>query len=67
MCREDNFFVEKMLFEHNAIRELTVPEKEAYLKPFREPGVSRLPTRVWPRQNPFDGDRADTRTRQTPQ
>lgn len=63
MCLEDNFFVEKMLFEYGVIRELTSREKEVYLKPFREPGVSRLPTLVWPRQIPFDGDPPDTYAR----
>jgi haloalkane dehalogenase len=60
MCLEGNFFVEKMLFEYGVIRKLTPLEKETYLKPFREPGVSRLPTLVWPRQIPFDGDPPDT-------
>jgi haloalkane dehalogenase len=63
MCLQDNFFVEKMLFEYGVIRKLTAPEKDAYLKPFREPGVSRLPTLVWPRQIPFDGDPPDTHAR----
>jgi haloalkane dehalogenase len=63
LCLENNFFVEKMLFEYGVIRKLTSVEKEAYLKPYREPGVSRLPTLVWPRQIPFDGDPPDTYVR----
>jgi haloalkane dehalogenase len=59
MVLEENFFVEKMLFERGVIRELAPAEREAYLKPYREPGVSRLPTLVWPRQIPFDGDPPD--------
>lgn len=59
MVLEDNFFIEKMLFERGVIRELADAEKEVYRKPYREPGVSRLPTLVWPRQIPFDGDPPD--------
>jgi len=44
-------------------RTLPAQQKEVYLKPFREPGVSRLPTLVWPRQIPFDGNPPDTYAR----
>lgn len=59
MVLEQNFFVEKMLFELGVIRPLTAAEKAVYLKPYAEPGRSRLPTLVWPREIPFDGEPAD--------
>lgn len=60
MVLEENFFVDKMLFELGVKRPLSAAEKEVYAKPFKTPGVSRLPTLVWPRQIPFDGDPPDT-------
>jgi haloalkane dehalogenase len=53
---EDNFFIEKMLFEFGIIRKLTEREKAHYRAPFAEPGVSRLPTLIWPREIVFEGD-----------
>jgi haloalkane dehalogenase len=41
---QDNFFVEKMLFEFGIIRSLSEKEKACYRAPFAEPGASRLPT-----------------------
>ncbi len=56
---EDNFFVEKMLFEMGIIRELSDEEKAVYRAPYLEPGESRRPTLMWPNEIPFDGDPAD--------
>ena len=54
----DNFFVEKMLFEYGVIRKLSDEEKAVYAAPFDTP-ESRLPTLVFPRDIPFDGEPAD--------
>jgi haloalkane dehalogenase len=54
----DNFFVEKMLFEYGVIRKLSDEEKAVYAGPFETP-ESRLPTLVFPRDIPFDGEPAD--------
>lgn len=59
MVLQDNFFIEKMLFEYGVIRPLSDQEKAVYRAPFVEPGASRLPTLVWPREIPFDGEPAD--------
>lgn len=56
---EENFFTEKMLFDFGIIRRLTEKEKAYYRAPFSEPGVSRLPTLLWPREIVFDGDPAE--------
>ncbi|MBY0380389.1 MAG: haloalkane dehalogenase [Xanthobacteraceae bacterium] len=53
---QDNFFVEKMLFEFGVVRKLSDKEKAYYRAPFEEPGVSRLPTLLWPREIVFEGD-----------
>jgi haloalkane dehalogenase len=58
----DNFFIEKMLFEYGVIRTLTDQEKAAYRAPFPTP-ESRLPTLVFPRDIPFDGEPGDMYTR----
>lgn len=58
MVLEQNFFVEKMLFEYGVIRPLSEAEKTAYRTPFTTP-ESRWPTLVWPREIPFNGDPAD--------
>jgi haloalkane dehalogenase len=58
----DNFFVEKMLFEYGVIRKLTDEENAAYRAPFQTP-ESRLPTLVFPRDIPFDGEPSDMYTR----
>ncbi|BCF95038.1 haloalkane dehalogenase [Paraburkholderia largidicola] len=63
MVLEDNFFVEKMLFEHGVIRNLSDEEKDIYRRPFKEPGVSRLPTLLWPREIVFDGEPPDVYAR----
>jgi haloalkane dehalogenase len=59
MVLQDNFFIEKMLFEAGVIRTLTDAEKAEYRAPFAEPGESRLPTLLWPREIVFDGEPAD--------
>ena len=59
MVLEENFFVEKMLFEAGIVRKLSDAEKAVYRSPFAEPGESRLPTLQWPREIVFDGEPAD--------
>lgn len=54
---EDNFFVE-MVLPKSIIRTLTEEEMEAYREPFRERDA-RLPTLVWPRELPIEGEPAD--------
>jgi haloalkane dehalogenase len=58
MVMRGNHFVDKMLFEYGVIRELTIEEKAVYAAPFATP-ESRLPTLVFPRDIPFDGEPAD--------
>jgi haloalkane dehalogenase len=60
---QNNFFVEKMLFEFGTVRQLTDVEKAVYRAPYLEPGPSRLPTLVWPCEIPFDGDPPDMHER----
>jgi haloalkane dehalogenase len=57
MVLEQNFFVEKLL-PRLVLRPLGEVEMEAYRRPFpnRE---SRLPTLVWPRELPIEGEPAD--------
>ena len=54
---DENYFVEVVL-PRSVIRELTSEEMEAYRAPFRE-RESRLPTLVWPRELPIEGEPAD--------
>jgi haloalkane dehalogenase len=49
MVLEENFFVEKMLFEFGVIRTLSEEEKAVY----------RAPYLMWPREIVFDGEPAD--------
>lgn len=58
MVLDANFFIEKMLFEAGIVRQLSEAEKAAYRAPFPTP-VSRLPTLIWPREIPFDGEPSD--------
>jgi haloalkane dehalogenase len=58
MVLRDNFFIEKMLLEYGTLRKLTREEQEVYRAPFLTPD-SRLPTLVFPRDIPFDGEPAD--------
>lgn len=59
MVLQENFFIEKMLFEFGIVRRLSEEEKAVYRAPYLEPGESRLPTLVWPREIVFDGEPAD--------
>lgn len=57
MVLGDNFFVETVL-PKSVLRPLSAEEMDAYRAPFRERDA-RLPTLVWPRELPIDGERAD--------
>ena len=54
---EENFFVETVL-PKSILRSLEDEEMEAYRQPFRDP-LSRLPTLIWPRELPIEGEPAD--------
>ncbi len=56
-----NGFVERVL-PFSVVRDLTDAEMAAYREPFPTFG-SRLPTLVWPRQIPFDGEPGDVAKR----
>ena len=58
MVLDENFFVEKMLFQFGTIRRLGEKERAVYGSPFRT-RESRLPGLVFPRDIPFDGEPAD--------
>jgi len=57
MVLRDNAFVE-MVLPRAIMRKLTDEEMAAYRAPFSE-AVARLPTLIWPRQSPIDGEPAD--------
>jgi haloalkane dehalogenase len=57
MVLDENFFVETVL-PSSVLRQLTDQEMEAYRAPFRD-RASRLPTLVWPRELPIEGEPAD--------
>ena len=57
MVLEDNFFVETVL-PKSIIRTLSNEEMEAYRAPFIDL-EDRLPTLVWPRELPIDGEPED--------
>jgi haloalkane dehalogenase len=57
MILEDNFFVERIL-PGSVIRKLGAEEMIAYRMPYLE-REARLPTLVWPRQIPVEGEPAD--------
>jgi haloalkane dehalogenase len=57
MVLEDNFFVERIL-PGSVIRKLGEEEMIAYRMPYLE-REARLPTLVWPRQIPVEGEPAD--------
>jgi haloalkane dehalogenase len=57
LVREDNFFIETVL-PKSVIRSLSGAEMEAYRRPFRQRDA-RLPTLVWPRELPIEGEPAD--------
>jgi haloalkane dehalogenase len=52
-----NMFVEAVM-PASMLHQLTAKEMDAYREPFREP-AHRLPTLVWPRELPIDGEPAD--------
>lgn len=54
---EENFFVETVL-PRSIIRELTDTEMDRYRAPFPS-RAARLPTLVWPRELPIDGEPAE--------
>jgi haloalkane dehalogenase len=54
---EENFFIETVL-PKSVLRRLTDAEMEAYRRPFRQ-REARLPTLVWPRELPIEGEPAD--------
>jgi haloalkane dehalogenase len=53
-----NAFVERIL-PASVLRPLTEEEMGEYRRPFGNPGDGRLPTLVWPRQIPIDGQPAE--------
>jgi haloalkane dehalogenase len=57
MVLRDNAFVE-MVLPRAVMRKLSDEEMAAYRAPFAEP-EARIPTLVWPRQIPIDGEPAD--------
>ena len=57
MVLDENFFVEKLL-PRLVLRPLSESEMEAYRRPFPD-RESRLPTLVWPRELPIEGEPAD--------
>lgn len=58
MVLDENFFVEKMLFQFGTLRKLGEAEKAVYGAPFQT-RESRLPSLVFPRDIPFDGEPTD--------
>ena len=57
MILDENFFIETVL-PRGMLRQLSVAEMTAYRAPFLE-RKSRLPTLIWPRQIPIEGEPAD--------
>lgn len=57
MVLDENFFVEVML-PRGILRKLSREEMDAYRAPYRN-RERRLPTLVWPREVPIDGEPAD--------
>jgi haloalkane dehalogenase len=57
MVLDENFFVEVML-PSGILRKLSAEEMAVYRAPYRE-RESRLPTLVWPREIPIDGEPPD--------
>jgi haloalkane dehalogenase len=58
MILQQNLFMERIL-PTTTLRPLTEQELEVYRRPYLEPGESRLPLLVWPRELPFDGKPED--------
>jgi haloalkane dehalogenase len=57
MILDENFFIETVLPKY-ILRTLSDGEMEAYRAPYRD-REARLPTLVWPRELPIDGEPAD--------
>ncbi len=57
MVLDENFFVEKLL-PRLVLRPLSEAEMDAYRRPFPDREL-RLPTLVWPRELPIEGEPAD--------
>jgi len=55
---DKNIFIERIL-PASIMRTLSDDEMAAYRRPFQEPGEDRLPTLIWPREIPIDGEPAD--------
>jgi haloalkane dehalogenase len=53
----ENFFIETVL-PKSIIRQLSAQEMDAYRAPFRD-RAARLPTLIWPRELPIEGEPAD--------
>ena len=58
MILEKNLFVERIL-PASVMRGLSETEMNVYRRPYLEPGESRRPTLVWPREIPLDGQPVD--------
>jgi haloalkane dehalogenase len=56
---EQNLFVEKVL-PGAMLRKMGDAERNAYGRPYLDPGESRRPTLTWPRQIPVGGEPRDT-------
>jgi haloalkane dehalogenase len=57
MILDENFFVEKVL-PQSVLRQLSGEEMAAYRAPFMD-REARLPTLIWPRQIPVEGEPPD--------
>lgn len=62
MVLEQNMFIEQMLPSVTQ-RQLSASEMAEYRRPFEEPGDARMPTLVWPREVPLEGDPSDVAAR----
>ncbi|MGF1476858.1 MAG: haloalkane dehalogenase [Geminicoccaceae bacterium] len=58
MVLENNLFIERVL-PGSILRRLPPRIMDEYRRPWTEPGDSRLPMLVWPREIPLDGEPAD--------
>lgn len=58
----ENMFIERML-PGVTQRRLSETDMAEYRRPFLDPGDSRLPTLLWPREVPLDGQPADVAAR----
>ena len=55
---EENTFIE-MVLAGSILRRLGEAEKNAYGRPYLEPGEARRPMPSWPREFPIDGEPKD--------